>query len=156
MGSWATSRIAFGFDLGEKRDALKIFLTPQIYHPEENFVEEDGDTWHDYDMGNIYVEWAALQKGMKRPPLKSPQWEDFIKISYGFQDEYPLDIVSYNTYGEYARYFLALKSTEQTGYQENAKPISTYPVDVKIFKEYCEKFNVPYQEPQWHMLTHYG
>lgn len=156
MGTWATATLAFGFDLGSEEDARKIFLTPQIFHPEDRLNEEDGDTWHDYDILNIYQEWCALQKGMLRPPVKSHKWEEFTKVANQFKEEYPLTLIIYNTYGRYSGHFLALKSTEQTGYQQKPKPIKTYDVDVSIFKEYCEKFNVPYQEPQWQMLCHYG
>jgi hypothetical protein len=156
MGSWATAKIAFGFDLGDEKQTRDIFLTPQVNYPGEGLNEDEGETWHDYDIANIYDEWAALQKGMIRPALKSDQWKEFTQVANQFHDEYPLELVHYNTYGNYGRYFLALKSTVQKGYQDKPQAISTYDVSPNIFKEYCERFNVPYQEPGWNMLCHYG
>jgi hypothetical protein len=150
MGSWATAKLAYGVDLGDK--AFDMFI---IRNEEENY------DYTDYDIGNIYNEWAAFQNGAKHPKdfdnRETPAWKKYNEAAKKFYNDHPFSLVHYGSYGqEGSRYFLALDGTEQSAYQDKASPVNADNANEAIFKAFSEQFNLNLGTPSWAMMASYG
>lgn len=115
---------------------------------------------HEGDIANAFAEWCAKQLGVShlghfRIMDTSPEWK---KYREAIDEFYKICPVSILTYGDYrsTSYFLALESTIQSGDRCSSKAVSTYEVDTKILKEFCEKYSFPYKEPSWQLVFNYS
>jgi hypothetical protein len=146
MGQWVVVDLAYGFDLG---------------HGIPDFLKVNPDNDNDGDVLNYWQEWCAFQKGVMQPPLKpfknEKAWQEYNDAASEFQREYPFEILTYHSYsGPFARYFLALSETVQSGGREKPMDANVYGVDPKIFKDFCEIYKIPYSEPKWQIVSLYG
>lgn len=149
MSSWASAQLAFGFDLGEGIPSEFVF-----YHG------EDEEPMHEDDVANAFAEWGAKQFGVDHPGHfnnmeRDPQWKKYREVIDEFYKICPVSILTYGDYRS-TSYFLALESTIQSGDQYSPTAVSTYKVDTKILKEFCEKYNFPYKEPSWQLVCNYS
>jgi hypothetical protein len=148
MGMWVTTQLAFGFDLGQG--------TP-------DFVIVDDEHDNDGDIANYWIEWCAKQVGVVQPwkngeaQYKTPEWTQYSKAGNDFDESQPFEILTYHSYSHpYVRYFFALKESVQRGGSNEPLVVKTKEYTAEVFKDFCEKYNIPYSEPKWQIISMYG
>lgn len=133
--------VAFGFNLEEERpnclnidqfDSYEKFddmlVKTTLQEPQENF---------EYEMKN-----------------NSPQWEKYYKEAQEIKNKCPVELIIFCSY-EYTMYFIALKNTEiraSRGSVKNVKMKDISEKEIQEFKNFCQKYDIKWVEPQWSLF----
>lgn len=132
MGVSTNAVLVFGIDIGED---LPEFL--------EDF---------DGDFDDFLADYSGL-------PKWGEEGHDFDK-TVAWNNDFPVELVQHCSY-EYPMYILAVRGTESTarrGYAAEIDVASMQIDNVKILqlKNFCEQYNIEWQEPKWLLCSMWG
>lgn len=151
MGCNSKGKIAYGFDLMDEYAEMCSDFLEEFDNDFDDFVIHHYSDLkppnNNYHPSN--EEYAANKK----------EWSEYTEAKYSWAkaNPFPLELVRYCHY-DGRRLFLAAKGSEQVayGYTPERIDLPLPEFDNQIFKDFCEKHNVPYQEPAWYLLGDYS
>lgn len=135
MGQSTNAIMAFGFDLGEELP--------------ESFTYEDEDGEFEMD------KFLAQDFGIDMPEWTPGVGSEFFDKERAAISKIPVEIIDHCS-GDYPMHFLAVRGTENSarrGYPEKApqRPIEQSEIDA--LRAFCEKHDIEWQEPCWHIFS---
>lgn len=176
MGSSVTAFIDFGTHIVPDDDDLTAY--PWYDKDEESFGEiEDWyhringlssdslwDEYHKWEEANKTGDYHNDRDMVDRYKSLHPEWQERLNAYYEacgkLDSEIPIEIEYVGSY-DYPEYILALK-----GYGDGSNDWSASPVDVEKLQvkpedlskaiEFCKKYNIPFENPQWYIGAIYG
>lgn len=133
--------------MGQSTDGILVF---GIQLPEEEgpvFLEEFDGQFDDFvDSLNGLPQWG--ERGYDG------------KNTMAFRNNYPIDLVLHCSY-DYPMYILSVRGTGKSasrGYPKIINPaeLTVTPEKISALKNFCEKYNIEWQEPQWYLCSMWG
>jgi hypothetical protein len=133
MGISSDGIVAFGFKLVDEEDGE---LPPKM----TAYMEEDDEDG--FDLYNFIAHETGTQDA------------DY-PVQEASRKAFPVDVVMFCSY-DYPMYFLAVNGTVakcSRGYATKFDPATP---DIAALKAFCEKYEIEWQEPAWHVMSMYG
>lgn len=136
MGTSTDAILAFGFDLGED--------VPENLLPDGDFDE--------------FVKEQAGLTSPKHSNYESEEWKEHFAACRKAVEQFPVDLITHCSY-EYPMYFLAVRGTEQKAWRGSPRSVDAPEMSGKQIlelKRFCEKHEIEWQEPKWHIFSMWG
>jgi hypothetical protein len=145
MGTSTNATVAFGFDLGDE--------LPEKFRDTECDDDDGGFDWEDI---------AAAEAGVIAPDGEyssdDPRWPKYWDAKRKAAKRSAITLITHCS-GDYPCYFLAINGTEvcaSRGTPEKLNPKTIDPAHLQAMKDFCEKYEIEWQEPAWHVFSYWG
>lgn len=128
---------AFGFDLGEELpESLQIAMEQKGFDGWDEFLIDDSD----------------MLRVMRSQCADYPEYYERLNDQI---NKLGVEIIEHCS-REYKMYFLAVRGTKQVAHRGHPQVIKQEPLctwKLEAFKAFCERHDIEWQEPAWHIFS---
>ena len=155
MGISNNAILAFGFAMGDE-----VELPECLNIVSDNDDEEIEDSYETFDDMVVAKSGLAEPEGVREYDNgnNSPAWKEYYKKVDEIKATCPIELVWYCSC-DYPMYFIALKNTKETalrGYVEKVSMREIRPEEIVVFKDFCKKYEIEYEDPAWSIFSMNG